>query len=464
MRCNKSLTPLLGALAMALAGCASRPVPIQSRSDLRVPAEWAISSGTQSVQQRWWEGFNDPMLSALVTEALRNGPDIRLARARLREAKALADAQAGLLWPSVDIAGGDTRSRSISDVALRPYLSTGHQALFQAAYEVDLFGRVDAQVEASNSAARGANFSHDATELSIAGAVASAYMGLLSLDAQLSLAERTLETRHRSLELTRSRESRGYASALEAAQAEAELRAAELVIPQQRMAIKRQEGVINVLLGRSPGAVERGAGFEALRPQGVPDAGVPSALLERRPDIASAREQVVASDAQFAAARAQLLPSLKLTGSFGRVGSTALRDGPFTIWSLGGSVLAPLFNGGRLRALAAASDARREQALASYERSVLSAFDEVETQLDDHRQLGSLLEAAMAQRNALEDALVIAQRRRREGYASYLDELVAQRSLFGAQQAVIQYRASLLQNEVALFRALGGGWTGAGDV
>jgi len=274
----------------------------------------------------------------------------------------------------------------------------------------------------------------------------------------LELAGSTLVSRERSLALTRNRQQRGYGNSLETAQAEAELRATAQAIPQIELAALRQERALNVLLARAPGAIERGTKLLDMNVRGLPDAGLPSDLLRRRPDIASAEIQVAAADAQLAAARAQLLPSLQLTASLGSIGSSVLHGDPFTVWSLGGIVLAPVFNGGRLRSLAEASATRRDQALIGYERAVLTSFAEVETQLTAYVKQQDQLAQLEAQRIAVADALRIAGRRHREGYSSYLDELLAQRNLFGVEQSVLRMRAQLLVTEVAVYRALGGGW------
>ncbi|HEU6454751.1 MAG TPA: TolC family protein, partial [Roseateles sp.] len=179
------------------------------------------------------------------------------------------------------------------------------------------------------------------------------------------------------------------------------------------------------------------------------------------PDIHSAERQVAASDAQLAAARTQWLPALRLNASLGRVGASVLRGDPFTIWSLGGSVLAPIFNGGRLQALAQASQARRDQALAAYERTVLAAWGEVEVQLNSLEQQQVQWEEAQAQHRAMADSLRITQRRVQEGQASALEERQAERALLGAEQNLATLQAGLLQTQVALYRALGGGWSEA---
>ncbi|MFQ6313251.1 TolC family protein, partial [Lysobacter capsici] len=195
----------------------------------------------------------------------------------------------------------------------------------------------------------------------------------------------------------------------------------------------------------------------------LPAAGVPSQLLRRRPDIAQAEAQIAAADSSLDAARAQLLPSLRLTGSLGSLDSSLLRGDPIRLWSVGGSVLAPLFNHGRLRAQVQAGAARRDQAVLGYQKTVLTAFAEVEDALAAIAQLREQREQAQQQRQALSEALRIAHNRYNEGYASYLEELDAQRNLFNAELTVLQLQGDALTAEVNLYKALGGGWEAAAE-
>jgi NodT family efflux transporter outer membrane factor (OMF) lipoprotein len=423
------------------------------------PEQWLALSGSARVQRDWWNGFGDPVVTRLVDEALLRNLDVRQAAARVAEARALTDAQYGATLPSLDFAAAGQRSRSIHPATGRPFDATVSQPQFIAAYEVDVWGRLDSLVKAARASTEAAAAARDAISLSVSASVAAGYFNLRNLDAQLELAHRTVASRERSLALTRSREQTGYGGSLESAQAEAELRATAQVIPQLEAAAQRQERALNVLLARTPGTIERGAPLLALAPPELPGAGVPSELLRRRPDIASAESQVAAADARLAAARAQLLPSLRLSAALGRVTSSVIRGDPFSVWSIGGSILAPIFNGGQLRAVVRVNASRREQALIDYERAVLTSFSEVETQLTAFVKLQAQMIEAEAQRGALETALRIAHNRYREGYSSYLDELLAQRNLFAVEQSVLQLHADLLSTQVNLYRVLGGGWS-----
>ena len=448
-------------LACAFAGCAG-PRPIPSAPVVHdAPAAWQGRGGSAALQAQWWKGFGDPVLERHVERALVQNTDLRIAKARVAEARALSAAQHGAELPSIDFGAGAARGKAISDVTGKPYLATNWQAMFQASYEVDLWGRLEALSAASDAALAANEAARDATTLAVAASTASAYINLRALDERLAIARRTLEARRSALRVAQARRDSGHSSAFELAQAEAEYRATAQAVPQLELALQRLENVLHVLLGEVPAQVERGSDLRSLAAPALPAVGLPSSLLRRRPDIAVAEAQIVGSDAQLGAARAQLLPSVRLAASFGNAGSSVLRGDPFTLWTIGGSVLAPIFNGGRLRAQVDASVSRRDQALIGYRKVVLIAFTEVEDQLAaiDHLQQQSV--QAEAQRAAVAEALRIARNRYREGYASYLEELDAQRALYTAEQTVAQLRADLLTAHVNLYRALGGGWGGS---
>ncbi len=449
----------LAAAALCLAACTAPPAA--PRPELATPPQWRLAGGSAALDRAWWDGFGDPVLSRLVGEALARNLDLRQAAARAAEARALARAQQGPLMPSVDVAAAAVRSRDISEVLRAPFLSTAHQSQIELAYEVDLWGRLAALAAAADASAQAVAAARDALALNLAGTVAASYLRLRSLDAQLGLAADMLGSFDVSRRLVQLRARYGDIGTAEAAQAEAAWQAAADSTAALQLAIARQEEALNLLLGRTPGPLERGLSLEALTVPPMPDAGLPSTLLQRRPDLQVAEQQLAASDAQFAAARAQLLPSLRLGAALARAGSTALPDGPFTLWSLGGSVLAPIFNGGRLRALAEASASRRDQALLAYERTVLTAFGEVETRLAASGQAQARWAHARAQREAVAAASFIAGRRLRAGYVSRFEALNAERAAWGAAQAAAQRRADLLESRVDLYRALGGGWSTA---
>ena len=443
---------------LLLAACAGASSPRPPEAQVSAPAAWRTDiAGPATVAPDWWTSFGDPALDQLVAAALAANSDIAIAAARVREARAQEQLARAQLVPSLDLATTAGRSRSLGALGT-PVEATAVQPVFQAAYELDLFGRVERQVEAARAATQASRAARDAAALSVAAAVTSGYLTLRSLDERLRIAQATLAARSEALRLARSRAASGYTSQLELRQAEAEYEATAQLVPQAELAITRQENALSVLLARPPAAIPRGQPLAAIRFPAV-SGGVPSELLRRRPDIAQAELTLAASDATLAAARAQFLPQIRLTGTAGALVASSLGD-PIAIWSIGASILAPLFEGGRLRAQVDTAAARRDQAAFAYQRTVLTAFREVEDNLAAVLRLGEQSTHLEAQRAALADALRHAENRYRAGYASYLEQLDAQRNLLNAELALVQARADQLNALVALHQAVGGGWTG----
>lgn len=445
-------------VALLLAGCAMAPQPAPAPT-LQVPAAWRTAPGSDTVVARdWWQAFGDARLDALVRRALDNNGDLRIARARLQEYLARVRVAASSQVPSLNLSFGPSRARAIGPLG-QPVEVSSVVGAVQAAYEVDLFGRLASTTEAARFEALSQEAALDAAALSVAANTASGYFNLLGLDAQLALARATLASRERSFALARHQFEVGYSSRLEMSQAEAELHATAGVVPQLERAIAQQEQALNLLVGSSPGTVARGLPLLDLRLP-APAPGLPSELLRRRPDIAQAERAVAASDASLAAARDQLLPSIRLTASLGAQGHSLgnLLRSPTELWSIGGSALAPLFDAGRLRAQAEIAGTVRDRAVFTYENVVRGAFAETENALAAIDGLRRQLLEAEARRTAAKEVLRVAHNRYANGYASYLEELDAQRNAFSAENTVLQLRASLLAAHVDLYRALGGGW------
>ncbi|THT98483.1 efflux transporter outer membrane subunit [Lampropedia puyangensis] len=449
------------ACAMLLQGCANFTSNTTSLS-VDVPTQWTRhdpEAATDPVHTAWWKSFNDPTLNHLVDQVLSQNRDLRVAAARVQEARAMADVQDAARWPTLDFSSSAQHSRSISAARGVPVVGSAVQPQFQAAYELDLWGRIQNQRDAAQAQWLASTAAQDSVQLSITATTVSTYLGLRALDARLALAQDTLQVRKQALTLARSREQAGYSSTLDTQQSEAEYHATAQALPQLQQVIARQEHALNLLAGQAPGPVARGLTIEQLQAPHIPALGLPSDLLAHRPDLVAAQEQLIGSDASLAAAKARLLPSVQLTASIGAISSSLLPGDPYSLWNLGGSVLAPLFNGGRLQSMVNASDAQRQQALANYEKAVLTAFSEVEDQLSAVQSTQAQLSEAKAQQEALQKASHVANNRYREGYASHLEALDAQRNLFSAQQTVLQLQADRLIATVNLYKAVGGGWT-----
>ncbi|HWK36504.1 efflux transporter outer membrane subunit [Sphingomonas sp.] len=453
-----SARALAMASLLALAACAGPPVRTADVPPLATPVAWRTDAGPSApVARDWWQSFGDPQLTALVEKALADNTDVAIAAARVREARANVALARAQTLPTIDAALSGARSRSVNAFGA-PVEQNAGQPQLQIAYEVDLFGRLADQKAAARDAYFASAAAHDAARLSVAAAVASTYVTLRSLDARRAVAQETVRARSESLRIARSRVDRGYSPKLELEQAQAEYAATAQIVPQIELAIARSEDALSLLTGETPRAIDRGATLDRLTAPPVPD-GLPSDLLRRRPDVAQAEYQLAASDSNLAAARKRFLPQVRLTSSAGAAFSSLLTD-PITIWSIGGSILAPLFEGGRLTAQAEASAAQRDQAAFAYRRAALTAFREVEDALAAVTLGDRQIAFAQSQRDALAEGLRLATNRYREGYSPYLEQLDAQRGLLGAELALAQLRADTLIARIQLFQAMGGGWTG----
>ena len=444
-------------LMLASGGCVGpRPAP-PSAASVTPPAAWQTTlPATAAIDADWWQGFHDPVLTRVVAAALAHNSDIAIAAARVSEARAqfhLAHAQ---LLPTAGVAVGGDRGRFLNAFGVGTYQTAG-EAELSASYDLDLFGRLSSASAAARASLLSTQASYASIRLAVATSAASGYITLRALDARLVILRETLTARENSVHITRRRAETGYSSELERQQAEADYQATLQLIPVAELAIKRQEDGLSLLLGDNPRAIERGAALDALTPLPVP-ATLPAALLRGRPDIAQAEQQMIAADRSLDAARAAFMPDVRLSAAGGYVASTLIPD-PVRIFSLGGSLLAPLFEGGALRAQADAATARRDQAAFGYRRTTLAAFRDVEDALAAIQRSAEQEKALAGQRDALAIALRLATNRYLAGYASYLDKLDAQRGLLAAELQLVQAHADTLNAQVALYQSLGGGWS-----
>lgn len=441
---------------LPLVGCIGpRPLPPPG-AQVVVPASWRIQVGPSApAEADWWKAFSDPVLDRLVTIALDDSPEIGQAAARVMEARAqaaLARAQRG---PEIDVQGVGGYTRVLEVIG--PITTWGAEPQATIAYDFDLFGRLGSASAAARANLLASRASQDAVAITTASTVASSYIQLLGLDERLRIARETLVAREASLKVARRRYDQGYSSTLELRQAEAEYRATSQLVPAAELAVSQQENALATLLGspsmiipRSPGALTR------LTMPTIP-AGLPSDLLRRRPDIVAAEDALVASDRSLDSARAAMLPSFALTGSRGEIIAEALAH-PESVFLIGGSFLAPLFDSGKRRAAAEGAAARRNEAAFVYRKTVLNAFREVNDGLAAVDRLDTQIVELRAQVEAQVGLLRIASERYRAGYASYLDQIDAQRSLLSAQLSLVQVETQRLTAMVSLYEAMGGGW------
>ncbi|MGN8236948.1 efflux transporter outer membrane subunit [Enterobacter soli] len=458
-----TLRPIAGLLlALLLAGCQSVDVA-PAKSSLRIPSQWRAEAGPASpAEQLWWRNFHDSHLNRYVDKALKNNSDVLIARERINEYQARVYAADGSLFPSLDAGVTGARARSQSAATGLPIYSTLYKGSLTASYDVDLWGVNRSTARAAEASLEAQKAAAAAADLTVASSVASGYVTLLSLDEQLRVTEDTLKSREQAFKLATRQYQIGYSSRLELMQSDSELRSTRAQVPLLQHQIAQQENALSLLLGSNPGSVARSENFESLTPLHLPSQ-LPSTLLNRRPDIVQAERQLLASDATLAASRASLLPSINLTASGSVQDRTlsGLLDNPLQLWSVGGSILAPILNRQALNAQVDISQSQRNQELYSYEQTVRNAFREVNDSLDAITRYQEQLTELQAQQDVAQETLRIAQNRYNNGYSSYLDVLDAQRTLFSVQTSVVQVKNNLLLAQIDLYKALGGGWVSA---
>lgn len=446
-------------MALTASGCIGPRPAAPPETAVVPPPAWRTALGPgEPIRADWWSAFGDPVLTGLIGHALAANPDLGAAAARIEEARAQERLARAQLLPLVNATASGNEARALNPFGVAT-TNTAAQPAVTGRYDLDLFGRLrqaDAATRAQLLATEGAR---DTVRLGIVSSVATGYVTLRALDARLGIARETLASRGDALRIARRRADTGYTSNLELHQAEAEYRATEQLVPQAELAIARQENALSVLVGGTPGPIARGLGLASLTAPPIPE-GLPANLLRLRPDLFQAEQTLVAADRTLDSARAAMLPNVSLTGSAGVVLSTALAN-PVAVFSLGGSILAPIFDAGRLGAQADIAAARRDQAAFAYRRAALNAFRDVDDALAGVLRSGQQAQALAGQRDALAAALFNASERYRAGYSSYLEQLDAQRGLLAAELALVQAQADRLSAYVSLYQALGGGWSPA---
>jgi multidrug efflux system outer membrane protein len=459
------LAPLL--TAVCLTGCMVGPD--YQKPTVEVPAVWPGQSTDAPVSVRWWALYGDPHLDLLVDEALAHNTDLRVAAARVEEARAQLTVVRSDQYPAVGANAAASRNRFSQNSALAfPGFNPEYDdytASVSASWEIDFWGKYRRATEAARAELVASESGRDAVQLSLAATVARAYFNLRGLDAQVEITRQRYETRSKALALEKLRLDAGEASELQYRQIEAEALGAKALLPVLEQQEALQESALQVLLGRSPRAlletgVERGAALEALAlPPAVP-AGLPSDLLERRPDLYQAEQLLVAANARIGVARAAYYPAISLTGTFGFESDSLsnLFSAPSRVWQFSGSAAQVVFDAGRTTGRVKAATARREQLLAQYQGTVQNAFREVKDALVASRKSAERLTAEQARVGALRTSLRLAYMRYMAGESSLLDALDAERSLLEAELDRVAAQREQLAATADLFQALGGGW------
>jgi len=450
----------------ALAACSSGPAP--QRPDNTLPAAFNGQPATASpvLAADWWTQLREPGLDTLVQHALAGNLDLRLAAARIDEAAVAVGLARSAQWPTVELGGSVTRSRS-STLTGQPVSpagpeATSHRLALSTSFEVDLWGRLRNATQAAQEQLLAAQHARDTVRLALVSTVAQAWLGVRALDVQRAAVDTQLRLRRDSLALVQRRVAGGLASALDQAQAEAALAA----LSAQQLELGRQRALLVHQLGQlsaQPG-LQLPVDARALPDAVTVPAGLPSDLLLRRPDLQQAEATLRASFANFDVTRKSAWPTLALTGSLG--GQSAdlvdLLKAGARIWSIGPQLLVSVFDAGRNQARTDEARARAQQAAIGWQQAAQQAFREVADALVNAEQAAASEAEVERQRRAALEAQRIATRRYEAGYAGYLDVLDAQRGAQDAELALVRVRQARLDANVALMKALGGGWKAGG--
>ncbi len=454
-------------LVLAIGGITGCTVgPDYVRPGFDTPEKWRIdsSAAVDAANTKWWEQFQDPVLNELVDSALRENLDVRIAAARVDQFLGALNATRSQLYPQIGY--GVDASRAQASTVGQPPLPPGadpyfslYQASLGTAWQADLFGRVrrlseaaQAQVYASEQAQRG-------VVLSLVANVATNYISLRALDRQLEIAHATADNFVETARIFDLRFKAGIVSRTEVTQITSQAQQAKAAIPAFEQAIAAQENLISILLGRNPGPIPRGKTIDELVTPQVP-ADLPTALLQRRPDVLQAEQNLVAANANVGATRALYYPNISITGVLGSV-STAfskLLTEPASTWLLGASIAGPVFTFGGIKGQVSSAEAQSEQAVLVYQLTILNAFRETNDALTGTEKKTRELAEQQKRVDALRELAKLSRLRFDRGITGYVEVLVAENELFAAELAAVRLSADRYAQSINVYRAMGGGW------
>ncbi len=452
-------------VSILMAGCAVGPN--YHRPVVQTPGVYRDLSANPQAQAQaasfadlpWWQVFQDPPLQDLIRTALKENYDLQLATERIAAARAQVAITRSSLFPQAQASGNFAGGKDAVSEAKYNILSLAADAAFQ----LDLFGRLRRATQASRAELLATEDARNTVTLTLVSDVASDYFALLDLDLQLRITQDTVKTQQESVKLTQLRLDHGVATKLDVLQAQQVLDTANAAIPDLERQIGQEEDAISILLGHYPESVRRGRPLaEQPLPPEVPP-GMPSSLLERRPDIREVEQNLVAANAEIGVARAAFFPQISLTGSGGGAfGRSTLFSGLMSsqneIWSYGAQVTQPVFTGGALRGNLRLAQSQQRQELIAYKQVIQLAFRDVSDALIGYQKLHEVRVAQETTVKDLQDSVSTSLVRYRGGITTYLEVLDGQRSLFNAELALAQARGGEYQSLVQLYKALGGGW------
>jgi outer membrane protein, multidrug efflux system len=431
------------------------------------PAATVQSNVVSIADEQWPAVFQDPTLQRLIQDALKNNLDLRIAAQRVLEAQAQVGIVRSQQLPSISGGGSYSALQIPSSLAGTNSDGTPANSAFRgggpsasAAWNLDFWGLYRRQSEAARADLLASEWGQRATRTTLIQSVAEAYFELRSLDAQTTITENTIKARRESLELTQALEEHGAGSLADVSQAEELLHAAQANLPDLRRQIVIQENTISVLMGHAPGAIDRGLSVEEQpHPEQIP-VGVPSQLLERRPDVQQAEARLVAANARIGVARAQYFPQISLTSLGGAASNqlNAIATGPNAYWYAAGSISEPIFDGGRIRSNYRFSKTQEQEVLLEYQKTILNSLKDVSNSLVSYKETRERREELAEQVKSATDAVRLARVRYSGGNTSYLEVLTTDTDLYSAQLLLAQAQQQEAGSLVQVYAALGGGW------
>jgi multidrug efflux system outer membrane protein len=450
-------------LAVPLSACMVGPD--YRRPEVDVPVTWRLGAteAGEISNIAWWEQFQDPVLSGLVRTALENNRDLEIATANVDQAFAQYSIVRSAQFPQVNASASAARERSSANTVLPGgRIFSDYAVNLSASFELDVWGRLRRASESARASLLASAEGKRTVVLTVVTSVASGYTQLRALDRQLEIAQRTSQSLGEAARLQRVRFEEGVVPESDYQQAESQYREAVARVPELEREIAQQENFISVLLGHNPGPIQRGRDIDALLFPAVPG-GLPASLLQRRPDIRQAEQNLIAANADIGVAKAAYFPDISLTALLGLESAqlSNLFKGPSRIWSFGTGVLQPIFNAGRISAQVAQAEALQRQALYAYQKSIISAFQDVENALIDRTKFGQIRDEQAKNVAALRRFRDLADLRYREGATIYLEVANAEQSLFNAELTYVSTQAQLFQSYANLYKAMGGGWVDA---
>ncbi len=465
---QRAAIKLAGVMAAAavIAGCTVGPnyhkpatdVPATYRN--ATPEESAAANGASFGDMKWWEVFKDDQLQQLIRTALKNNYDVRIAATRVLQAQAQLGIARADQFPLVSGGANINSTRYPKTPISNPYEINAGQVSLTASWELDLWGKYRRATEAARANLLASEWNQRGVIDTLISSVATAYFQLRDFDFQLDISRQTLASRQDSLKLTQALEQSGNVSLVDVRQAEQLVYTASENIPALEKQITQTEDLLSTLLGENPSDIARGLKLtEQPHPPSVP-AGLPSTLLERRPDIQAAEQQLIAANAEIGVARAAYYPDISLTGTGGFESDALVRlfTGPAGLWSFGPQLTQPIFTAGKIRSNVKLTEAQQQEALLTYQRTIQNSFQDVSDALIAYRKNREFREQQELLTEATRGADELSKTRYRGGIASYLEVLTSETNFFAAQLALAQARADELTAYVQVYNALGGGW------